>query len=107
MNNNPKALNILILNTALLLGYIILNSFTDPDTAKTTFRLRTVVIDAGHGGKDPGTHGLYSLEKTVALSIAKKLRRAMNDELPNVNVVMTRADDTFIELDRRSAIANN
>lgn len=109
MTNIPKALNVLILNTALLLGYIVLNSFTDQDTTKisTTFRLRTVVIDAGHGGKDPGAHGSYSKEKDVALAIAKKLRRAINDELPSTNVVMTRADDTFIELDRRSEIANS
>ena len=37
------------------------------------FKFRTVVIDAGHGGKDPGAHGSYSSEKNVALAIAKKV----------------------------------
>jgi len=106
MNNKRKALNILLFNTTLLLGFIILNSFIPPaDTAK--FRLKTIVIDAGHGGKDPGAHGSYSSEKNVTLAIAKKLRKVINEELPSVNVVMTRNDDTFIELDRRSNIANN
>ncbi|MEO8884632.1 MAG: N-acetylmuramoyl-L-alanine amidase [Mucilaginibacter sp.] len=108
MNKTRKALNLFLLNSVLLLGFIVLNSFTNQDTSKATgFRFKTVVIDAGHGGKDPGAHGSYSVEKNVTLSIAKKLRRAINDELSSVNVVMTRTDDTFIELDRRSEIANN
>ena len=103
----PKPVKVFTLNLILLLAYLGFNSFTRQDTARTsTFRLKTIVIDAGHGGKDPGARGSYSVEKNVALSIAKKLRRAINDELSNVNVVMTRADDTFIELDRRSEIAN-
>src|SRR4051812_16917447 len=106
MNNKRKALNIRTFNTALLLGFIILNSFIPPpDTAK--FRLKTIVIDAGHGGKDPGAHGSFSVEKNVALSIAKKLKKAINEELSSVNVVMTRSDDTFIELNRRSDIGNS
>jgi N-acetylmuramoyl-L-alanine amidase len=64
------------------------------------------VIDAGHGGKDPGAHGSYSLEKTVALSIAKKLRDAILASMPAIKVIMTRDDNTFIELNRRSEIAN-
>jgi N-acetylmuramoyl-L-alanine amidase len=72
----------------------------------TDFKFKTVVIDAGHGGKDPGAHGSYSLEKNVALAIAKKVNRLIKDELPDVNVVMTRSTDRFIELNRRSEIAN-
>jgi N-acetylmuramoyl-L-alanine amidase len=71
------------------------------------FRFKTVVIDAGHGGKDPGAHGSFSVEKDVALSIAKKLQKAVQEDIPDVNVVMTRTNDTFIELNQRSAIANN
>jgi N-acetylmuramoyl-L-alanine amidase len=94
----------------LLFCYPILTSFTPPtdDTTESAlpFKVRTIVIDAGHGGKDPGTHGSYSNEKTVALSIAKKLRDAINDQLPNIRVIMTRADNTFIPLNQRSEIAN-
>lgn len=70
------------------------------------FRFKTIVIDPGHGGKDPGAHGVYSNEKEVALSIGKKLKDALNDQLPALNVIMTRSTDKFIELHRRAEIAN-
>lgn len=77
------------------------------DDSTGSFRFKTIVIDPGHGGKDPGAHGGYSNEKAVALSIGKKLRDALNDQMPGINVVMTRSDDKFIELHRRAEIANN
>jgi N-acetylmuramoyl-L-alanine amidase len=81
---------------------------TDDNEAGTvsSFRFKTIVIDPGHGGKDPGAHGAYSNEKSVALSIAKKLKEAINDQLDNVNVILTRSTDKFIELHRRADIAN-
>jgi N-acetylmuramoyl-L-alanine amidase len=107
--NKTKSLQPVLLNSFLLLLVIGLSSFTNrQDSAATTtiFRFKTVVIDAGHGGKDPGTHGLHSNEKTIALSIARKLRDAIQDRMPGIKTVMTRSDDTFIPLDRRSSIAN-
>lgn len=71
------------------------------------FRFHTIIIDAGHGGKDPGAHGAYSLEKNVALSIALKLQKAIAAEMPDVNTVMTRSNDTFIQLNERAHIANS
>jgi len=65
----------------------------------------TVVIDPGHGGKDPGAtsyHGYY--EKTVNLSIARKVASYLENR--GVQVIMTRNSDTFIELNERAAIAN-
>jgi len=70
------------------------------------FKFRTVIIDAGHGGKDPGAHGAYSKEKNVTLAISKKLRTALTEQIPSLNVVMTRTTDNFIELHRRDAIAS-
>ncbi|TWR27472.1 N-acetylmuramoyl-L-alanine amidase [Mucilaginibacter pallidiroseus] len=70
------------------------------------FQFKTIVIDAGHGGKDPGAHGAFSNEKTVALSIARKLKDAILNDMPGINVVMTRSTDKFIELHRRAEIAN-
>jgi len=70
------------------------------------FRFKTVVIDAGHGGKDPGAHGAYSLEKNVALAIAKKVNVLLQNTMPGLNVIMTRSTDRFVELKRRSEIAN-
>jgi N-acetylmuramoyl-L-alanine amidase len=67
----------------------------------------TVVIDAGHGGKDPGTIGYNGLkEKDVALAIALKLGSYIEEYLPDVNVVYTRKDDRFLELEERGSIAN-
>jgi len=70
-------------------------------------RLRTVVIDAGHGGHDPGAVGLGGTrEKDIVLSVALKLGEYINEFLPDVNVVYTRTDDTFIDLHERGRIAN-
>lgn len=82
------------------------NGQTDSASAPG-FKFSTVVIDAGHGGKDPGAHGAYSQEKNVALSIALKLRDIIHEELPTLRVVMTRTTDKFIELQQRSNIAND
>ncbi len=80
------------------------------DTATTVvaplFKLKTIILDAGHGGKDPGAHGAYSKEKNITLSIAKRLRDALNEQLPSVKIVMTRTNDEFIPLHRRDEIAN-
>lgn len=70
------------------------------------FKFKTVVIDAGHGGKDPGARGSYSFEKNVALAIAKKVAAQLRADMPSINVIMTRTTDRFIELNRRSEIAN-
>jgi N-acetylmuramoyl-L-alanine amidase len=71
-----------------------------------TFKFRTIIIDAGHGGKDPGAHGAWSKEKNVTLAIAKKLRTALTEQIPSLNVVMTRTTDNFVELHRRDEIAS-
>lgn len=71
------------------------------------YRIRTVVVDAGHGGKDPGATGRrYRLrEKHMTLSIAKKLGSIL--ERSGLRVIYTRSNDTFIPLPKRTDIANN
>ena len=71
--------------------------------------LNTVVVDAGHGGKDVGTVSLdkKTYEKTVALKIAQKFASRVREGCPDVKVVMTRDKDEFIPLDRRAKIATN
>ena len=65
----------------------------------------TVIVDAGHGGKDSGAPGRQRgiAEKTIALDIAKKLQRELSGSF---KTVMTRSSDTFVPLDSRVAIAN-
>jgi N-acetylmuramoyl-L-alanine amidase len=69
-------------------------------------QIRTVVLDAGHGGKDPGTHGRYAKEKSLNLKLVLELGRKIKEEMPEVRVIYTRTTDRFIELAERSAIAN-
>lgn len=71
-----------------------------------SYRIRTIVIDAGHGGKDGATRGLYSKEKDVALDVALKLGKLIEDNLKDVHVVYTRTTDVFIPLYERIGIAN-
>lgn len=67
----------------------------------------TVIIDAGHGGKDPGTIGHRGLrEKDITLAVAKKVGGYIEEYLPDVEVIYTRDDDTFVELQERGKIAN-
>lgn len=64
---------------------------------------KTVVIDAGHGGKDSGAHVRGLMEKHLALDISKRLRAALT---PRFKVVLLRSDDRFIELDERVRLAS-
>jgi len=70
-------------------------------------KLDVIVLDAGHGGRDAGAIGTNGyMEKQAALAIILKLGALIKKTLPDVRVVYTRQSDTFIELDRRGAIAN-
>ncbi len=74
---------------------------------RSRWKLDVVVIDAGHGGEDPGTMGIgHTKEKDVTLGIALKLGKLIQKQLPDVKVVYTRRDDEFVELYRRGQIAN-
>lgn len=77
------------------------------DLNKQKWMFDVVVIDAGHGGKDPGAIGVSGVqEKVINLAIAKKLGDMIEKNLFGVKVVYTRKDDTFIELYKRGKIAN-
>lgn len=84
--------------------------FTKSDQVKKNmdkWNFDIVVIDAGHGGKDPGAIGIDNLkEKDVTLAIALKLGELMQKEMPDVKVVYTRNKDNFVDLYKRGKIAN-
>ncbi len=69
-------------------------------------KLKRIVIDAGHGGKDPGCNGKTSKEKDITLAIALQLGEYLRANMPDVEVTYTRKDDRFIELHDRASIAN-
>ena len=69
-------------------------------------QLNTIVIDAGHGGKDPGALGKIVKEKDVVLNVALKFGNLIRDNMPDVKVVYTRNSDVFVPLDKRAEIAN-
>jgi N-acetylmuramoyl-L-alanine amidase len=93
----------LVVLTLLLLAVLFVPSYS---VVKNPFKITTVVIDAGHGGRDPGTSSGGYREKDIALKIALKVGKYIEENLEGVNVVYTRKDDRFIELWERASIAN-
>ncbi len=89
--------------------FIVLTSFKTgalkPEPPQP-YQLKTVVIDAGHGGHDIGCSGTKNNEKTVALNLSLKLGALIEKNYPDVKVVYTRKTDVFVELYERAAIAN-
>lgn len=88
-----------------LLSFIYGNSFAQKEDV-TLQTIKTVCIDAGHGGKDPGCHGASANEKTVCLNMALKLGAKIKATFPEIKVIYTRDKDVFVELDDRAKIAN-
>ena len=89
--------------------YISLAGFTAYGQNPTSIiRLSTVVIDPGHGGKDAGcvSPSGKTMEKTIVLDIAQRLADMIKAGFPDVKVIMTRSDDTFVTLQGRADIAN-
>jgi N-acetylmuramoyl-L-alanine amidase len=93
-----------LLSLIILLALVASSYFPAPRPA-IDGPIQTLIIDAGHGGKDPGSLGLRYQEKDIALAIALQLRQVVNENLPHIRVIMTRDTDKFISLGRRGSIA--
>ena len=92
--------------TAVLLGAFLASA---QPQGRDPNHIRTVVLDAGHGGKDPGNLGTgryKTTEKHVSLNVVKLVGKYINEAFPEVKVIYTRDDDRFIELMERTQIAN-
>ena len=91
----------------ILTAWIMGEGTAHAATAQATEDKFTLVIDAGHGGRDPGAIGRFSREKNINLSIAKAFGKLVEQHCPDVKVIYTRKNDVFVPLGRRAEIANN
>lgn len=90
-----------------LFVFVFSNSFINAQV--NTTKIKTIVIDPGHGGKDSGTMGTKRFkvyEKHVALAVSLKLGKYISETFPEVEVIYTRDSDIFLELNERTEIAN-
>lgn len=97
------------ISIALSCSFVIaLLSFLPPDTKKPVQvrGLRTIIVDAGHGGKATGTSGAYSMEKDICLDIAMKLGKKLEEAFPEVKVLYTRTKDVDVDNRWRADFAN-
>jgi N-acetylmuramoyl-L-alanine amidase len=101
-SKNKKFLLTLVLLTPFIFGGYIPN-----ETMMPAFRMKKIVLDAGHGGKDPGNLGSRSREKDINLAVTLLVGKYIKENMPDVEVVYTRKDDSFPSLKERPQIANN
>jgi N-acetylmuramoyl-L-alanine amidase len=87
--------------------FAILNLISSQSLFSQGYKVRKIVIDAGHGGDKPGAAGSFSSEKNIALQVALKLGRKFEDEMPGVKIIYTRKKDIDVSLYKRAEMANN
>lgn len=90
----------------LLVGVLAVGAYAAHIPYKPAYEIRTVVIDAGHGGKDGGCQGGSAIEKNIVLQVALQLGGLIQSHFPNIEVVYTRDNDVFVPLQERANIAN-
>lgn len=91
---------------ALLIGVVgLFAAFTHFKKDKSN-SIKIIVIDPGHGGKDPGCSGASHKEKDISLAVALKLGKLIEENLKDVKVIFTRTTDIFVDLEDRAQIAN-
>ncbi len=103
-----KYFTILISIAVILIIVVFLSNNKSVSQNFSDKRVFTVILDAGHGGKDPGTTGTTGVfERNIVLPIVQKINEYLTKEYTDVKVIMTRDNDEFIELKNRGKIANN
>jgi len=102
---SKKLMKISIRLFSAMLMFLLWNSMLN-FAQNSNNKVMKVVIDAGHGGKDPGCRGKLVTEKSVALNVALKTGKYIEERIPNVEVIYTRSSDKFVELNERAEIAN-
>src|SRR5690606_14235069 len=97
-----KILQYFIVSVSVAVSLTLFTSFISPPVNA----VKIIVIDPGHGGKDPGCLGSTHKEKEIALAVALKLGKYIEENLKDVKVIYTRTTDVFVELEDRALIAN-
>jgi len=88
-------------------AFALLTSFyTDPGAATQKPVIKTIIIDAGHGGSDVGARGDYSFEKDICLGVALKLGKKLEQEFPDIRILYTRTRDEYPSIKSRADFAN-
>jgi N-acetylmuramoyl-L-alanine amidase len=100
MSRNPTV-PILILLSILTLGRLL-----PLQAQRTGPRIKTIIVDAGHGGSDPGARGRYSTEAQLTLKISLRLEQILKEALPETRIVMTRTTDIYHNVREKADIAN-
>jgi len=97
-----------LLRSSLLsfLAVILATAVVFGQTTKKGPRIKTIIIDAGHGGSEPGARGVYSTESQITLAIAKRLDTLLRSEMPTTRIVMTRETDIYHSVTEKANIAN-
>ena len=102
LHNCNAVRNIIVASSLVVV--LILGSFGT--IHNRNYKINKIVLDAGHGGRDPGTSGKHTKEKDIALDIVLELGKIINKYMPDVKVIYTRKDDSFPELYGRADLAN-
>jgi len=98
-------------NKKILLSFLIaipffFGGFIPNETMMPAFRMKKIVLDAGHGGKDPGNLGARSKEKDINLAVTLLVGKYIKENMPDVEVIYTRDDDSYPTVYERPKIAN-
>ncbi len=91
---------------SLLISLALVFTASSPNKRAGAGAVKIIVIDPGHGGKDPGCSGAIHNEKEVSLAVALRLGKLIEDNFKDVKVIYTRTTDVFVELEDRAQIAN-
>ncbi|MEM7106324.1 MAG: N-acetylmuramoyl-L-alanine amidase [Bacteroidota bacterium] len=101
-----KAFSLILVLTIFFFQAYSGNGFPENDPKTKPSALKTVVIDPGHGGRDPGCSANNGKEKDIVLQISKKFGNKIKAAYPDVKVIYTRTTDKFVPLNERAEIAN-
>ncbi|HLO81480.1 MAG TPA: N-acetylmuramoyl-L-alanine amidase [Chitinophagaceae bacterium] len=96
-----------LFKAGLLIVALQFSQFLHGQTRSGGPKIKTIIVDAGHGGTDAGARGRYSTEAQITLQIALKLEEKLKEQLPDTRIVMTRRTDIFHNVREKANIANS